>query len=231
MSEENVQQNEETKDTEVKTSGDQAVLGGVFAFKLGMSTVYRESGEVVPVTVLAFDTWKVSQIKTKEKDGYNAVQIAAKPKSALQSDKALKGHLKGAGFASNATFVREIKSDDLEGITVGQSVSIESLKKGDKVKLTAVSKGCGFAGVQKRHGFKGGPASHGSHFHRRPGSIGNREFPGRVMPGRKLPGHYGDATVTLKHVEIVDVLPDENVLLVKGGVPGGRNTIVKLVKE
>ncbi|MCB0393090.1 MAG: 50S ribosomal protein L3 [Bdellovibrionales bacterium] len=233
MSEENVTNTESTEAAEVSSKGSsELVLNGLFATKLGMSTVFNDAGEAVPVTLLAYDNWKVTQVKTEAKEGYNAVQVSSKPKSARSSDKAMKGHLKTAGFATNAIHSRELRMDKLpEGLAVGQTVSINSLKKGDTVKLTSTSKGRGFSGVQRRHNFGGGPASHGSHFHRRPGSIGNREWPGRVMPGRKLAGQFGDETVTIKNVVIVDVLPDENVLMVKGGVPGGRHTLVKLVKE
>ncbi len=237
MSEENkAETNEVAESQEVETSEakspEELKLSGLYATKLGMATVYNDKGDAVPVTMLKFEPWKVTQVKTDEKDGYSAVQISARPKSGLKSNMAQKGHLKVAGFASNATFVREIRQKTLpENLKVGESVSINSLQKGDRVKLTSRSKGRGFSGAMKRHGFGGGPASHGSGFHRRPGSIGNCEFPGRVMPGRKMPGHFGDEKITMKNVEIVDVIADENVLLVKGGVPGARNTLVKLMKD
>ncbi|MFN7262206.1 MAG: 50S ribosomal protein L3, partial [Pseudobdellovibrionaceae bacterium] len=113
---------------------------------------------------------------------------------------------------------------------VGVQVSIDSLKKGDVVKITGRSKGHGFAGSVKRWNFAGGPASHGSKFHRRPGSVGNRTWPGRVMPGKRFPGHYGDEAITVKNVEIVEVLQSEGVVMVKGPVPGARNSLVKLVR-
>lgn len=205
-------------------------LEALFAFKEGMSTVFDEEGRAVNVTVLSYKPWRVSQIKTKERDGYEAVQIACSPKKAKRSTKAEVGHLKKAGFENGAHFVKEVRQSVPEGAKEGATVSIESLVKGDRVRLTAQSRGRGFAGVMKRHGFGGGPAAHGSGFHRRPGSVGNCEFPGRVMPGRKMPGHYGMETVTIKNVEIVDVLPEENILLVKGSVPGSKNTMVKLIK-
>lgn len=206
-------------------------LDGLFAFKEGMSTIYNEQGEAIPVTVLRYEPWVVSQIKTKQNDGYEAVQIACLPKKSKNSSLAEKGHLKGAGFENGAQYVKEIRQSLPEGTTVGTAVSIESLAKGDIVKMTSKSKGHGFTGSVKRWNFAGGPASHGSKFHRRPGSSGNRTWPGRVMPGKKFPGQYGDETVTLRNVEIVDVIPSENVLMVKGPVPGARNTIVKLVRE
>ncbi len=206
-------------------------LNGLFAFKEGMSTIYNENGEAVPVTVLRYEPWFVSQIKTNEADGYEAIQLACHPKKAKNSNKAEKGHLEKAGFENGAQFVKELRQALPEGAAVGAQISIDSLAKGDFVKITSKSKGKGFAGSVKRWGFAGGPASHGSKFHRRPGSSGNRTWPGRVMPGKKFPGHLGAETVTVKNVEVVQIIAEENVLLVKGPVPGARNTLVKLVRE
>ena len=206
-------------------------LNGIFAFKEGMSTIFNEQGEAVPVTVLRYEPWIVSQVKTKENDGYEALQVACSPRKAKNTNKAEKGHLEKSGFENGARFVKELRQGLPEGATVGTQVSIESLSKGDFVKLTSKSKGRGFTGSVKRWNFAGGPATHGSHFHRRPGSSGNRTWPGRVMPGKKFPGHFGDETVTVRNVEVVEVNTTENVLLVKGPVPGARNTLVKLVRE
>lgn len=207
-------------------------LNGLFAFKEGMATVYNDQGEAVPVTVLRYETWVVSQIKTPEKDGYAAVQIACRPKKAKNSSASEVGHLKKAGFETGAAFLRELRQDSIVGdVQLGAKLSLDSLKKGDVVKITGVSKGKGFQGSVRRWNFAGGPAAHGSKFHRRPGSSGNRTWPGRVMPGKKFPGHLGDETVTVRNVQIVDVLADENVVMVKGPVPGARNSLVRLVKE
>lgn len=210
---------------------EQAVkLNGLFAFKEGMSTVYNEVGEAIPVTILRYEPWVVSQVKTNDKDGYNAVQLACGPKKKKNSNSAEVGHLKASGFETGASFVKELRIEDVANINVGSNLSIESLNKGDVVKITSKSKGRGFVGSVKRWNFAGGPASHGSKFHRRPGSSGNRTWPGRVMPGKKFPGHWGDETITVKNVEIVDVIPSENVVMVKGPVPGARNSLVKLVR-
>lgn len=230
MSEQEVK-NEEEKTEEQSPSNNDVKLNGYYAFKVGMSSIYGEKGESIPVTVLKYEPFVVSQVKTEEKDGYQAVQIACRPKKARRTGQAEKGHLKAAGFENGAQVVREIRQDVPEGASVGQKISIESLSKGDKVKLTAKSKGRGFAGGMKRWDFGGGPASHGSGFHRRPGSIGNRTWPGRVLPGKKMAGHFGDEVITMRNVEIVEVIPEESVVLLKGGVPGARNTLVKLVKE
>jgi len=222
---------ENTAKEEVKTVDTVGVkLNALFAFKEGMTTVYDEAGKAQIVTVLKFLPWRVSQVKTLEKDGYEAVQVACSPKRASRSGKAEKGHLKKAGFENGAHFVREVRQSLPESIEAGQAVSIESFVAGDRIKLTSKSKGRGFTGVMKRHGFAGGPASHGSGFHRRPGSIGNCEFPGRVMPGRKMPGQFGNKNITVINVEIIDVMLDDSVLLVKGAVPGAKNTLVKMVK-
>lgn len=231
MSEEN--KNEEVKEAaapEASAETQELKLSGVYAFKEGMTSVYADNGDSIAVTVLRYEPLVVSQLKTKEQDGYSAVQVSCLPKKASRTSNAQRGHLKKAGFENGAYFINEVRQQLPEGIELGQKVSINSLQAGDKVKITSKSKGRGFTGVMKRHGFAGGPASHGSGFHRRPGSIGNCEFPGRVMPGRKMPGQFGNSVVTVKNVEVVSVLPEDNVILVKGPVPGGRNNLVSLVR-
>ena len=206
-------------------------LRGLFLKKVGMTSVYGDAGEMIPVTVLKMEPWVVTQLKTNEKDGYEAVQIASGPKKAVRTSNAERGHLKKAGFENGAQFIREIRQELAGDLKVGSQVAIDTFAKGDVVKVTSTSKGKGFAGSVRRYGFAGGPASHGSKFHRQPGSSGNRTWPGRVMPGKRFPGHLGADTVTVNNVKVVDVLHDENVILVKGPVPGARNSLVKLVKE
>jgi large subunit ribosomal protein L3 len=206
-------------------------LDGIFAFKVGMSTVFDENGNAIPVTVLKQEKWVVTQVKKNEKDGYTAVQISCKPKSAKNTISAEKNHFKAAGFDTTFEFTRELRQDKVDGIELGGIIDIESLKKGDVVKVTSRSKGRGFQGSVKRYGFAGGPAAHGSKFHRQPGSGGNRTWPARVMPGKRYPGHMGDRNITVRKVKIVAVLPEENVVLVKGPVPGAPNGLVRLVKE
>ena len=222
----------EAQNSETQAPSTEGIkLNGLFAFKEGMATVYNDKGESVPVTVLRYETCRVSQIKTQEKDGYTAVQLAAVPKKLKNSSTAEKNHLKDAGFESGAKYIKEMRSENLpEGVKLGDAVSIETLAKGDVVKVTSTSKGRGFQGSVRRWNFAGGPATHGSKFHRRPGSSGNRTWPGRVMPGKKFPGHWGDETITVKNVQVIDVIPSEGVVLVKGPVPGSKNTLVKLVK-
>jgi large subunit ribosomal protein L3 len=233
MSEENTQdqnKNIDAADNSATATSNEVQLGGVYAFKMGMSSVYSDDGSSIPVTVLKYKPWFVSQLKTEATDGYDSVQIACDPKKATRTSAAEKKHLSGAGFENGAYFVREIRGNAPEGTKVGQKVAIESLTKGDKVTMVGYSKGHGFSGVVKRHGFAGGPATHGSGFHRRPGSIGNCEEPGRVMAGKKMPGQFGNHRNNRRNVQIVDVITEDSVILIKGSVPGSRNSLIRLMK-
>lgn len=227
MSDENKVE-EQTENT--APSADTVEMSGLYAFKVGMSAVYNENGERVPVTVLKYEPMVVSQLKSKEKDGYQAVQVAFKPNRASQTNKADKGKTSKAGFENGAKFLKEFRMENEVDLQVGQKISLNSVKKGDMVRIVGTSKGRGFAGVVKRWDFGGGPATHGSGFHRSGGSIGNRTWPGRVMPGKRMAGRFGNETVTVKNVQVVDVIAEENVILLKGSVPGSRNSLVKLVK-
>lgn len=227
MSEET--QKEETQQPAAPKS-DAVELNSLFAFKVGMSAIFEE-GERIPVTVLKYEPMIVSQLKTTENDGYQAAQVAFKADRASQTNKAAKTHLSKTGFENGAKFLREVRFDEMpEGLSVGQKVSLESLKKGDVVKITGLSRGRGFQGAVRRWNFNGGPATHGSGFHRKPGSVGNRTWPGRVMPGKRMAGHWGNETVTTRNIQVVDVIPEENVVLVRGPVPGSRNSLIRLTK-
>ncbi len=219
----------ETNTAQANTNSE-LKLNGLFLFKEGMTTVYGEAGEAIPVTVLRYEVLTISQVKTPEKDGYAALQLACCPKSSKNTSKAEVGHFAKSGLAAGALYVKEIRQELPQGDLLGGRVSINSLSKGDTVSISGVSKGHGFAGAVKRWGLAGGPASHGSKFHRRPGSSGNRTWPGRVMPGKKFPGHWGVEAVTVKNVKVVDIIEEHNVVLVKGPVPGARNSIVKLIR-
>lgn len=216
-----------TQETPAKASGA-VTLSGLYTFKIGMSAVFEE-GERIPVTVLKYEPMIVSQVKNKEADGYEALQMAFVPDRATQTNKAAKTHLSKSGFENGAMFVREIRGT-VEGAAIGSKIALESLKKGDIVKVTGLSRGRGFQGPVRRWNFNGGPASHGSGFHRKPGSVGNRTWPGRVMPGKRMAGQWGDETCTIRNVKVVDVIPEENVVLVKGSVPGARNSLIRLTK-
>ena len=209
---------------------NQIKLNSIYAFKEGMSTLFDENGTAVLVTILRYSPWYVSQVKTVENDGYNALQISCDPKKVKNSNKAEIGVAKKIGFEAGFRFVKEVRLSDLSDVKLGAQVAIDSLSKGDLIKVTAKSKGHGFMGSVRRWSFAGGPASHGSKFHRQPGSSGNRTWPGRVMPGKKFPGHWGDETVTVKNLKVYDVIPEESVVIVRGSVPGARNSLIRMVK-
>ena len=216
---------------ESSTQAEPIKLNGLYAFKLSMSSIYDEKGRFIPVTLLKFKPWRVTQIKNQKKEGYNSVQLACQPQKNKRSSKPIIGQSSSAGFQKGAALLKEIRQDKLENIKPGQELSIHSLQKGDIVKLSSVSKGHGFSGLVKRWNFKGGPASHGAKTHRTSGSIGNRTEPARVMPGKKMAGHYGVEQVTLNNVQVVDVVSKEQLILVKGPVPGARNSLVYLRKK
>ena len=221
---------EDVKEPKPEKKAERVKLSGLFAFKMSMTTFYNDKGESVPVTALKYEPCFVSQIKKEDKESYNAVQVAFKAQKNKRCSKALIKHLYPAGFKEGARFVREVRQTLSEEIKVGREVSIESLKKGDLVKISSVSKGRGFAGVMKRWNFRGGKSSHGSKSHRRIGSIGQHTEPARVMPGRKMPGQYGNRQISKLKVPVVDVFPEEGMIFVKGSVPGARNTLVSLTK-
>ena len=233
MSEQDQQDIEKTEETvETQETGSvesvAPALKEIFGFKKGMTAIYDEKGRRIPVTVLECKPWTVTAVKTVEKDGYEAVQIGFGVKKAKNTLKSEMGQYKKAKLDSGFMVKREVRGEIPEGCDLGVKVSLANFEKGAKVQVTAKSKGRGFSGAMKRHGFGGGPASHGSGFHRRPGSIGMCTFPGRVMPGKKMPGQYGNKNVTVGGLEIVAVNTDENVMMIKGAVPGAFNTMVKV---
>jgi large subunit ribosomal protein L3 len=199
---------------------------GIIGKKIGMSQVF-DGRELIPVTVIQAGPCKVVQKKTMEKDGYEAVQLAfEEEKKKGRVTKAIEGHFKKSGTAPHR-FLREFP---MAGYEQGQDVKVDIFKKGELIAVSGVSKGKGFAGVMKRHNFAGGPGGHGSMFNRRPGSIGASAYPSRVWPGKKLPGHMGDVTVTVKNLKIIEVRPEQNLLFVRGAVPGGENALVLITK-
>jgi large subunit ribosomal protein L3 len=199
---------------------------GMIGKKLGMSQVF-DGRELIPVTVIQAGPCKVVQMKTVEKDGYEAVQLSfEEEKKQGRITKAAAGHFKKSGMAPHR-FLREFR---MTGYEQGQDVKVDIFQKGELITVSGVSKGKGFAGVMKRHNFAGGPGGHGSMFNRRPGSIGASAYPSRVWPGKKLPGHMGTATVTVKNLKVIEVRPDQNLLFVRGAVPGGDNGLVLITK-
>jgi large subunit ribosomal protein L3 len=203
---------------------------GILGKKIGMTQVFRADGQVVPVTVLKAGPCVVVQRKTPQTDGYDAVQLGLMEyakKSGLTKPQA--GHLKKSG-ADGVKFQREFRLEDGANgdLKAGDRVLVDEFKPNDKVDVIGISKGRGFAGVIRRHHFKGGPGGHGSMFHRAPGSIGASSFPSRVFPGMRMGGQMGTNRVTVRNLEIVEVDVEENVILVKGAVPGPNGGYVML---
>jgi len=228
MSDEIKEVSDEAAATDNKSAPKLPELDTVFGLKKGMTAIYSESGVRMPVTVLECKPWTVTQLKTNDKDGYEAVQIGFKSKKIKNSTKAEVGQVKKIKLEAGFQYKKEVRGEVPEDCELGSKVSLAAFKVGQKVQVTGKSKGRGFSGVMKRHGFAGGPASHGSGFHRRPGSIGMCTFPGRVMPGKKMPGQYGSKNITVKGLEVVAVNEAENLILIKGSIPGAFNTMVKL---
>lgn len=197
---------------------------GIIGRKIGMTQVFLEDGSVVPVTVVEAGPCWITQKKTKEKDGYEALQVGFLPKNEKRVKKPLAGHFKRAGTLP-LTYVKEFRMESTEGYELGQEVNVGLLfKVGDIVDVTGISKGRGFAGVMKRHGFHGSPGSHGTHeYFRHGGSVGSNTYPHHVFKGKKMPGQYGNAQVTIQNIRVLEVREDQNLLLLRGSVPGHRN--------
>ena len=194
--------------------------------KVGMTQVWDEDNRIVPVTVLRVSPCRVVQVKTPETDGYSAIQVTLGVKDATKLNQPEAGHFDKAGVDPGRQLV-ELRLDDVSEFTVGQEIGADVLEQGQLVDVTAVSKGKGFGGVMKRHGFAGAPASHGAHKnHRKPGAIGQCATPSRVFRGKKMPGRYGGTKVTTLKLEVVKADPEAEVLLIKGAVPGPRGSTV-----
>ncbi|HEK9103156.1 50S ribosomal protein L3 [Bacillus pfraonensis] len=197
---------------------------GILGRKIGMTQVFAENGELIPVTVIAATPNVVLQKKTTETDGYNAIQLGFDDKREKLANKPEQGHVAKASTAPKR-FIREIRDADVDGLEVGQEVKVEVFTAGEIVDVTGISKGKGFQGAIKRHGQSRGPMSHGSRYHRRPGSMGP-VAPNRVFKGKKLAGRMGGDQVTVQNLEIVQVDAERNLLLVKGNVPGAKKSLV-----
>jgi large subunit ribosomal protein L3 len=200
---------------------------GLIGKKLGMTQVFDPKGELIPVTVIAAGPCTVVQAKTAASDGYSAVQLGFREKKPQRATKAYRTHCLKAGKGVFSV-LREFRVPDGEAYTVGQEVNVENVfKAGDRVDVTGTTKGRGYAGVIKRHGFGGFPGSHGTHeYFRHGGSIGNRSFPGRVFKGKRMAGQYGNERATTQNLEVIEVRGTEGLLLVRGAVPGARDELV-----
>lgn len=199
-------------------------MKGILGRKIGMTEVFDKEGRLTPVTVVEVTPNVVTQIKTKEKDGYEAIQLGFDTKREKLATKASIGHTNKANTTPKR-FFREIRGVNVEDYTLGQELNVDIFERGEMVDVTGTTKGKGFQGVIKRHGQHRGPMGHGSHYHRRPGSMGTMR-PMRVFKGKKLPGHMGTLTVTIQNLEIVAVDKENNVILVKGNIPGPKKSLV-----
>ncbi len=202
------------------------MVSGILGKKIGMTQLFADDGAVVQVTAIEAGPCTVTQVKTLQKEGYNAVQIGFEESKRL--NKPEKGHLKKLGAFRH---LRELPMADVSGIEPGQKVSVDIFQPGDVINVIGTSKGRGFAGNVKRHGFSGGPKTHGqSDRHRAPGSVGGGTTPGKVWKGQRMAGHMGNVRVTVRNLKVVKADPDRNLLLVKGAVPGSRNGLLIIKK-
>ena len=200
---------------------------GIIGKKIGMTQIFDENGSVIPVTVIEAGPCVISQIKTIEKDGYNSVQLAFGDIEEKKVNKPRAGHFAKSKLALKK-HLREFRLEKIEGLNIGDEIKADIFTVGERVDIQGTSKAKGFQGVIKRHGFSRGPMTHGSMYHRRPGSMGATTSPGRVFKGKKLPGHTGNDTITIQNLEVIRIDMDKNVLLVKGSVPGNKNSILKI---
>jgi len=202
-------------------------MKGLLGRKIGMTQIFDEIGLVIPVTVIEVESNVVTQVKTVEKDGYNAIQVGYGDVKEKNINKPQKGHLDKAGVSPKRT-LQEFRMESTEEFTAGQELKADLFQAGDKIDVTAVSKGKGFQGVIKRHNQSRGPMAHGSRYHRRPGSMGAASNPSRVFKGKKLPGHMGNVNVTIQNLEVVKVDVERNLLIVKGAVPGPKKGLITI---
>ena len=201
-------------------------MKGILGKKIGMTQIFTEHGEVIPVTVVEAGPVVVTQIKTTENDGYTAIQVGFQDAKEKSLNKPQKGHLAAANTLKK--HLKEFRVDSVEGYTVGQEIKADLFAAGELIDVTGISKGKGFQGPIKRHGQSRGPETHGSRYHRRPGSMGACSFPGRVFKNKKLAGHMGSVKVTVQNLEVVRVDADKNFILVKGAIPGAKGSVVTI---
>ena len=206
------------------------MVNALIGKKLGMSQLFSSDGEAIPVTVIQVGPCTITQIKSAENDGYSALQLGFGEKKPQRTTKPLLGHFNKSGKGPFA-FLREVRVDDTADFELGQEISADVFQVGEVVHVVGTSKGKGFAGTIKRWNFSRGPMSHGGMNKRPPGSIGCSASPSRVIKGRKMPGRMGNRRVTFKGIKVVDVRPEQNIILLRGGVPGGRNGVVIIKKS
>jgi len=205
-------------------------MAGLIGKKIGMTRIFTEDGLAIPVTVVEAGPCPVVQVKTEETDGYRAVQLGFGAQKATRAAKAEVGHAQKANLEAAPAILREFAPAEGEDYEPGQALTVDLFQAGDEVKVTGTSKGRGFQGAMKRHGFTGRPGSHGHPKARNPGSLGPGTDPSRVIKGKKLPGQMGNVRKTIRNIEVVKVDPERNLLFLKGGVPGSRNSYVFITK-
>jgi large subunit ribosomal protein L3 len=205
------------------------MCGGLIGIKLGMTGLFSSEGRYLPLTVVEAGPCVITQIKTVDTDGYDALQLGFGEKKRSRINKPLQGHLKKSGEGCFA-FLREFPVEDSGAYNLGQTITLDLFKIGERVDVTGTTKGRGFSGVIKRHGFHGGKRTHGSHSHRIPGSIGCSAWPAKVIRGKKMPGHYGAVRKTVRNLEVVDIRPEENLILIQGALPGPASGLVEIKK-
>lgn len=203
-------------------------MGGLLGRKVGMTRLFI-GDSFVPVTILKVGPCIVCQKKTMDVDGYTSIQVGFEEKKEKKTTKPMMGHFKKAELKP-MRFLKEFRVDNIDDYSLGQEITLSIFNVGDKIDVSALTKGRGFAGVMKRWNFSGGEASHGSKFHRAPGSTGQHSYPARVFPGKKMPGHYGNEKVTIHNLKIVKIDPENNLIAVKGAVPGSKTGLVVVRK-
>ena len=216
---------------EVSTNETKVPLNTFYGMKAGMTRIFNEQGQHVPVTVIKLIPNFISQVKTAEKDGYEAYQVAYYTKREKLINKPNQGHLKKANLTPNLARLAEVRTAGVDSENLGKEIAFTEFGADTYIDVSGTSKGKGFQGVIKRHNFAGGPATHGSKFHRTGGSVGQCAYPGRVFPGKKMPGQMGNKKKTVQNLKVVELNEDKGYLLIKGSIPGSKNSFVKISKS
>ena len=206
------------------------MYSGLIGKKLGMMSLFENDGRYVPVTAVEVGPCVITQVKTRKKDGYDALQLAFGARSERRINRPSKGHLAKSGLSS-CSFMGEVPVEKPDDYKPGQEISLDIFKVGERVDITGTTKGRGFSDVIKRHGFHGGKKTHGSRSHRIPGSIGCSATPSKVIKGKKLPGRYGHTRRTIRNIQIVDIRPDQYLLFLKGAIPGPKSGLLRITRS
>lgn len=230
MTEETKSVEETAENTSNENTAAAVELSSFYGIKAGMTRIFDDAGNHVPVTVIKLEPNYITQVKTQDKDGYEAYQVGYQAKREKLVNKPTKGRMAKAGIKEALTKFAEVRTEGVDADALGKEVSIDAFAAATMIDVTGKSKGKGFQGVIKKYNFAGGPQSHGSKFHRTTGSIGNRATPGKVWKNKKMPGHMGCETKTVQNLQVVEVNKDKGYMLIKGSVPGSKNSWVKISK-